>query len=385
MPASTPADFFKQKRTTAEIKAEIGIAFFRVWCDLYLAGEENTAGEETITFLDLNAGSGLDAAGKALTPVKVLEIISESAATESDLNKQVKTVFTDGNKGILNKLRENIKAQEYYAQLKHSPVILDETGQTEFLSDLSANAAPTLMLVDPFSYKWAQEVFANTVQQGHSDLLLVFDFAKLQKAVQPEQVNGLRDFWANRWQAIQDFCLTIGSLVKREKFITDQFALAFQDNQYHPLSFKINAPNRKQTSHYIFFASRHKAAYLKMKELLQLYSDWQIDAVPLWGVNLQHEAPAIPGFFRFSHPFCMENLVEELAQKKKEYHFQSIQQVYEEHSVGKNYVLQNYLTAFTTLRDRGHINILNSANKQVKTVTSAGIVFYKLHGASSNK
>ena len=383
MPASNPVDFFQQKRNTAEIKAEIGAAFFRVWCDLNLAGEENTAGEETITFLDLNAGSGLDAAGKALTPVKVLEIISESAATESDLNKQVKTVFTDSNKGVLNKLRENIEALEYYAQLKHSPVILDETSQTRFLSDWAANAAPTLMLVDPLSYKWAQEVFANTVQQGNSDLLLIFDIAKLQKAVQPDQINGLRDFWGNHWQAIQDFYLTIGSPVKREKFITDQFALALQANQYHPLAFKINSPDRKKTSHYIFFASRSKAAYLKMKELLQLYSDWQMDAVPLFGANLQHEAPAIPGFFKFSHPFCMENLVEELAQKKKNYHFQSIRQVYEDHSPGTNYVLQNYLTAFTTLRDLGHINILNSSNKQVKTVTSTGIIFYKLHGTGA--
>ena len=383
MPASNPADFFKQKRTTAEIKAEIGLAFFRVWCDLHLSEAENTAAANTATFLDLNAGSGLDAAGKALTPVKALEIISESAATATDLNKLVRTVFTDGNKAALNKLRENLEALNLYAQLKHPPIILDETGQTEFLSDLSANAAPTLMLVDPFSYKWAQEVFANSVQQGHSDLLLVFDFAKLQKAVQPEQVNGLRDFWANRWQAIQDFYLTIGSPVKREKFVIDQFALAFQDNHYHPLAFKINAPDRKRTSHYIFFASRNTAAYLKMKELLQLYSDWQIDAVPLFGANLQHEAPAIPEFFKFSHPFCMENLVEELAQKKKSYHFQCILQVYEDHSPGTNYVLQNYLTAFTTLRDRGHINILNSSNKQVKSVTSASIIFYKLHSTGA--
>ena len=382
MPASNPADFFQQKRNTAEIKAEIGTAFFRLWCELYWAEEEN-ADANTVIFLDLNAGTGLDAAGNALLPIKILETIAESAATEKDLTKQVKTVFADGNKGALNKLKEHIEALDFYAELKHLPIILDETSHSDFLAGWPNNTVPALMLVDPFSYQWAKEMFADTVQQGNSDLLLVFDFAKLQKAGQAEQPDtALRHFWGTQWQAIPDFYRTTASLVKREKFIVDQFAQALQDKDYYPLSFKINSPNKKQTSHYIFFASRHKAAYLKMKELLQTYSDWQMDAVPLWGVNLQHEAPAIPGFFRFSHPFCMENLIEELAQKKKEYHFQSIQQVYEEHSVGKNYVLQNYLTAFTTLRDLGRINILNSANKQVKTVTSAGIIFYKLHSAS---
>jgi len=383
MPASNPASFFHQKRSTAEIKAEISTAFFRTWCDLHLSDEENTAGEELITFLDLNAGSGLDAEGKALTPIKVLEIISESAVSDTDVTNRVKTVFTDGNKAILNKLKENLEAQAFYAELGHPPIILDELSQNDFLTDLSTNATPALMLIDPFSYKWVQEVFSGTVLQGNSDLLLVFEFAKLQKAVQPEQLNSLRNFWGNRLAAIHRFYLTTGSTIKREKFITDQFAQAFQDHHYYPLSFKINSPNKKQTSHYLFFASRSKAAYLKMKELLQTYSDLQMDAVPLFGANLQHEAPAIPGFFKFSHLFCLENLVEELAQKKKDYHFQSIQQVYEDHSPGTNYVLPNYLTAFTTLRDLGHINILNSANKQVKTVTEAGIVFYKLHGTGT--
>ncbi|PIQ21141.1 MAG: hypothetical protein COW65_10830, partial [Cytophagales bacterium CG18_big_fil_WC_8_21_14_2_50_42_9] len=98
MPASNPADFFRQKRSTAEIKAEIGTAFFRIWCGLYLANEENTSAEKEFLFLDLNAGSGVDAEDKPLAPLKILQVIAESTADESDLKRQVKTFFADGNK-----------------------------------------------------------------------------------------------------------------------------------------------------------------------------------------------------------------------------------------------------------------------------------------------
>ena len=383
MPASNPADFFKQKRNTAEIKAEIGTAFFRDWCALLKTDDENTAEEKVLVFLDGNAGAAHDAEGQALLPLKIMQNIAESGDNGSDLKNRFKIIFTDNSKATINKLREHLESLAFYDQLQPPPIILDITDQPAFLTDWPKHQEPAFLVVDPFSYGWAQELFAATWPQSNSDLLLVFDPAKMQKAVPATQpVGALQDFWGARLKPIQDFYLTTTSAVKREKFILDQFCGAFTDKQYYPLAFKINLPDKKRTSHYLVFASRSKAAYLKMKELLLLYSELQVDGIPLFGANLQDEAPAIPGFFRFSHPYCLENLIEELAQNKKEYHFQSIRQVYEAHSPGTNYVLQNYLTAFTALREQGQINILNSANKQVKTVTDAGVLFYKLHRTS---
>jgi hypothetical protein len=157
------------------------------------------------------------------------------------------------------------------------------------------------------------------------------------------------------------------------------FVSALESKGFAVLSFKINTPPKGQAGFYVFIASKRPAIYLKAKEFLFPYSECQEDGVPLWGVNLQYVAPSIPGFSKYLTPYCQENLMEELARHKSDFHFKTVQEIYAQHSPGKPYILANYLEALAALQADGYINYMNKQHKQVKTISATTIIFYRLH------
>ncbi|WP_158267508.1 three-Cys-motif partner protein TcmP [Adhaeribacter arboris] len=371
--------FFKQKRTAAEIKSEIVKAYFSKWCAQILT--QLAPSPETILYVDLLAGNLVNEDNSLAEAGLILEQIYRSQETEQNLNTIVKTFFYNASKAELEKLATDLAQLPFRENLENAPVILNEPDQRTYLVELLKERVPALFITNPFFTLLAQELLAPAVQSGNTDLLLVFSPNKMRGAWDSSQErNDLIVLLGEEITSLKEYAPKENSSRKKEQLVVDTLISKLQENQYYPLFFKINLPGKDQTSHYLLFAARTKQAYFLMKEIIARYSDYQEDGVPLFSVNQKPQMPLLPGFFQYLSKYTFTNLLEALSSNRREFHYRTIQEIYEDHAVGTHFILTNYLQAFSELRQQGRINLVDAKNKQVKTISENAIVFYKLHG-----
>ncbi|MDQ4141045.1 MAG: hypothetical protein M3142_11030 [Bacteroidota bacterium] len=371
--------FFKQKRTAAEIKSEIVKAYFPGWCAQVLTKSAPPA--QTILYVDLLAANLVDEDYSLAGPGLILDQIQKSSNTEQDLNGVVKTFFYNVSKAELEKLVSDLTQVSFLDKLEHPPVILNEPEKRASLADLLNQSIPTLFITNPFGNLFAQELLAPAVLNSHADLLLIFSPNNMRSAWEPNQENsGLSALTGESLTVLHGYGKKESSARKKEQFMVDMLVNNLQEKKYYPIVFKINLPDKDQTSHYLLFAAKTRQAYFLMKESIAQYSDFQEDGVPLFSVNQKPKMPLLPGFFQYLSKYTFNGLLETLSSNRSQFHYRTIQEIYEEHAMGTDFILANYLQAFAKLRQQGRINLVDEKNKQVKSITGNAIVFYKLHG-----
>lgn len=375
--SGAPLDFFKVKRSASEIKSEILEAFFPAWCALFQNQTDPPA--DILLYVDLIAGPAFHPDQTLAGPGRVLEQIYQSRGQALDLNAVVRTFFLDPAKSVVEALPAELAQLPYLDQLTHPPVVLREPAEQEVLAALLNQPRPALVIIDPFSYPYAQDLFGQVVGQEWVDVLLVFTYPKMRTAVLAAG-KGKLPWLGPRLAELQGYFRRESSARKKEQFALQTVESRLQEHSQYTCTFKINLPHKDQTSHYLLWATNRQPAYLALKERLAVYSDWQEDGVPLFTANQPPQPPLLPGFFQYLSKYTLENLREELRTNRRQFHYRTIRDVYEEHSVGTHYVKANYLRAFAALRDQGHLRLVDAKNKQVKAVTENAVVFYQLHG-----
>ncbi|QCR22574.1 three-Cys-motif partner protein TcmP [Pontibacter sp. SGAir0037] len=367
-------DFFKIQRSSAEIKSELLNEFFKSWCSTMLQGQRYRS-LPTLAFIDLYAGEGKPEHGKPATPVKILNSIFGSIE-KYNLNKTVRTFFNDEKQAVVAKLKTNLEQLPYYDELVHKPVMLQEEANFSLLVKLLGTDTPSLLYLDPFGYKFSQQLLLQSIRRWGLDLFMLFNPAKVRTAIlQTEQGDLLLDiFGPERVEKIREFCERYQDAAQREDFIMDSFEDIFREKSYKTFRFKISLPKKHQTGHYIFFVSKTEDAYMKMKELLLMYSDYQEDGVPLFGANIKHQLSLFQEQYRYS----IKNLVTELAAKAGYYHNLPIESIYRHHNIGTNYIRGNYKEAFEQLKKEGVVEAINPVSRQpMKKVSFSSIIAYK--------
>ncbi|WP_439882625.1 three-Cys-motif partner protein TcmP [Pontibacter sp. MBLB2868] len=367
-------EFFKEQRDTSDIKAEILNEFFKAWCTSMLQGQRYKS-EHTLAYVDLFAGEGNYEDGKPATPVKILNNIF-GATDKYNLNKIVRTFFTDEKPAVAAKLKQNLESLPYYDNLVHKPVILNEELNFTMLAKVLGNNAPALLYTDPFGYDFAQQMLLQSVRRWGMDLFMIFTPAKMRAAFQAVSEGSLLwdIFGANRITKIREFNERYQDASQREDFIVDNFEDIFKEKEYKTFRFKISLPKKNQTSHYLFFASKTDNAYMKMKELMLMYSDYQEDGVPLFGANIKHQLSLFQEQYRYS----IKNLIAELASKTGYYHNLPLDSIYRHHNIGTNYIRGNYQEAFEELRKEGVVEAINPVSrKPMRKVAFTSIIAYK--------
>ncbi len=379
MPVTETSNFFQQKRTSAEIKTELIQAYFPGWCAYWL--QQTNPAPDNILYVDLLAGPVLQADNIPAGPALILNQIHQSAGTELDLNATVQTFFLDPAKAAVESLTTDLAQLPYLEQLANPPVILNEPEAQDSLIKLLNQQIHALLVTDPFGYQYAQEMLMQAAQNGQTDLLLVFNPAKIKAALHPkEEYTPLEQFFGSRWQWLKVNYQKESSARRKEQLTVEALTASLSEKRFYPVTFKINLPDKDQTSHYVVFAARAKDSYLQMKELMATYSDYQPDGVPLFAVNQKPAPPLLPGFFEYLSKYTQANLLTELSHNRSRFHYQTIKEIYQDHSPGTNYIKANYLQALEELRQQGRINLVDAKNKQVKKLSDSAIVFYKLHG-----
>lgn len=371
---SPSPNFFQTKRRLSEIKAELLPAYFKVWAE--------TEASEELILADLNAGNGYEANDEKAAAIQMLEAFQEAENATENEAKTLKLFLSDPAKNNLEKLKQNLEIPgEEETALPENIALLNEPEIQEMLTKL-LQKVPGLLVADPFSYTLAQEIISTAIQTKNTDLFLLFDFRKLEKTFLTENPTVfLAQLFTKDLPEIKATFQLEKSPKRREQFLMESFENGFKAHDLYSVVFKINPPGKTGNISYLVLASKSKANYFLAKEFLQTYSEFQEDGVPLFGVNLNYQPAAIPGFSSFMNKYSLENLTRELAESKSKFHYQTVQEIFEAHSPGTTYVLANYKAALLALRKNGLIEMVDAQNKKVNKITAGALVFYKLHGA----
>jgi len=366
-------EFFKSKRDTSEIKSEILVKYFKFWCGVLLFAQKFRIIDKLL-YIDLFSGPGRYQNGEPSTPVKILESIIASNGRPIDLNKAVKTFFNDEKKNLIKTLDKNILELPYYNDLLNKPVILNKSVNKDLLSELLEAKTPSLTFIDPFGYSYSMEMLLNSVKEWGSDLFMLFNINRIRAAINNPTVEDLmNEIFQDQLSTIRKFYKNEPNPRKREVFIIDKFEGLFKSKGYFVFKFRINFPDRNQTSHYLYLVTKVKLAYFKIKDIMKNYSDLQSDEVPLFSANSRQD----PIFFPEIEIYSVKKLSEYLLKKRNMVNNKSITSIYEEHSIGTNYVQENYKQAITNLWNQGAIDLIDPKGKVAKKVTYTSTIRFK--------
>jgi len=366
MAAIKTEDFFKKKRNTSEIKSEVFVKYFKFWCGVLLYAQKFKRIEELL-YIDLFAGPGYyENSNDASTPIKILDSIYQSNGTNIDLNKAVKTFFNDEEKKLIEKLDHNISSLKYYKELINKPVLLNEPASKNLLSSLLQQKTPSLTFIDPFGYSYSMEMLLQAVREWGSDLFMLFNINRIRAAINNKSVEGLmNEIFQHELNVIKDYYNQETNPTKREEYILERFEKLFKDKGYYLFKFRINFPDKNQTSHYLYLVSKVRLAYFKIKDIMKVYSEYQPDGVPIFAVNVKSNPIFYPDMVKYS----IQNLENDLMLNINNYVNKTIEMIYEEHSINTNYIKGNYKQAIENLWNDKKIGLLDSRGKESKRIT----------------
>jgi three-Cys-motif partner protein len=378
MAAAEPDIFFEQKRTISEIKDKILPQYFETWCRINLKEPENPSSE--IFYYDLQAGEGLTETGEATSPVTILKRIYQPTETEADWSERVKICLTDSSDGVVEKLKANLEQLPYYPVLQPFPLVLNQAAFQEHWACSGAGTKPTLLFLNPANQTAFRQILIQVLQHAQTDIFMVFNFNKLRTTLFPEEATDLTNaFWSSRLNEVENIYRTENNAKKREQYFLQVLETVFRDKGFYTFKFNLTASGTNAASQYLFLVTKSVSGYTGIKEIMQVYSQFQEDGVPLFEASSKPQTPLLPGFFSYLHPNCIENLTEELASSRSRFHYKTLQAIYEEHSIGTNYIKTNYKVALEKLREQGLLYPVDTQNKKTKAITDTSVIFYNLH------
>ncbi|WP_114783455.1 hypothetical protein [Botryobacter ruber] len=344
---------------------------FSAWHVLHYAGLQREE-TESVLFVDLLEERETGQEHALGTAHPVMERLLQSTGKTINLNATVSTFFYSAL------LPETVAAGPAPApteELVHPPVLLQDTGNQQLLAELLAAERPAFVLLNPLETGYPGQLLHETLLQSSADLCLLFTAANLKQALGKGKAGKpLQDFIGEAsFAAVKEFFRKEKSQPKREDFLLPAFEKVLSEKGFRPLPFRVGLPDSGLTSHYLVFASKSRAVYKKIKELLLPYTDYQADGVPVFGTNQHHQQQLL--LFPELNRFSLLNLMQDLLTKASVYNYKSIDKIADDHSLATPYIAENYQQAFEKLRDQGKVQIINNRTMQpVKKSTQASLI-----------
>ncbi|MCW6034919.1 three-Cys-motif partner protein TcmP [Spirulina subsalsa FACHB-351] len=358
----TRNSFFEVQKEQSLIKARIVEKYFWAWAKVIIPTvKQSSKKPKKIAYIDLFAGTGRYEDGSKSTPVKVLE----TAISDPDLRDMLVSIFNDVDATHVKSLEEAINEIPGIQRLKYPPKIWNhEVGDNIVKTFQEHRLVPTLFFVDPWGYKGLSlQLINSVVKDWGCDCIFFFNYNRINMglsndAVQ-EHINAL--FGEVRADQLRQQLEPL-SPRERELTIVEVICEVLKDmgTQYVlPFRFKHESGNR--TTHHLIFVSKHIKGYEIMKDIMAKESSEQTQGVPSFEYN-----PATlrqPLLFELTRPLdALEAMLLDTFSGKT----MTMQEIYEQHHVGKPYIKKNYKTALINLEAQGKITADPPANKRRK-------------------
>ena len=370
--------FFSAPTESSKIKARIVADYFPVWANIIAPSTLNWGGTK-VAYIDLYAGQGRYKDGTKSTPLLVLE----RAIADERLREMLVVMLNDGAEEHSNSLKNNIESLEGYDRLKHKPKIYtSEVDESIVKMFEETPLVPSLIFVDPWGYKGLTlPLLKSLIKDWGSDCIFFFNYRRINMAVNNPAVRKHMEaiFGPDRLVVLEKKLSTLKRrqlpkatseqeterrrrIGQRRRLIMNALSRALKElvGKY-VVRFRFR--NRHgYITHYLVFVTKHFRGYERMRAIMAKYSTTCPEGVPSLEYNLKEiENPSFD--FGVHQPIdkLKEQLVQDLAGQTL-----NVWQIFETHSVGKRYLLENYKEALRRLEAEKRVRAYPAAEKRPK-------------------
>jgi three-Cys-motif partner protein len=341
--------FFDETTEQSAIKAKIISHYFWAWAKVIIPTAKKSR-RNRIAYIDLFAGPGRYKDGTKSTPLLVLD----KAIQDPDMCEMLVTVFNDKNEDHSYSLQQAIDALPGIEKLKYRPTVRNYEVGKEIVAIFSQmRLVPTLFFVDPWGYKGLTLQLINSVLKDWGcDAIIFFNYNRINMGLSnlevQEHMSAL--FTEKRVASLRARLETLKPS-ERELAIVEDLANALMElGAKYALPFCFKNEYGTRTSHHLIFVTKNFRGYEIMKDIMARQSSAADQGVPSFTYNPADSR--FPLLFELTQPLDdLENmLLNDFAGLSL-----SLQVLYEEHSVGKPYILKNYRDALRKLEHAGKI------------------------------
>ena len=352
--------FFDETTEQSAIKAKIISHYFWAWAKVIIPTAKKSR-RNRIAYIDLFAGPGRYKDGTKSTPLLVLD----KAIQDHDMCEMLVTVFNDKNEDHSYSLQQAIDALPGIEKLKYRPTVRNYEVGKEIVAIFSQmRLVPTLFFVDPWGYKGLTLQLINSVLKDWGcDAIIFFNYNRINMGLSnlevQEHMSAL--FTEKRVASLRARLETLRPS-ERELAIVEDLANALMElGAKYALPFCFKNEYGTRTSHHLIFVTKNFRGYEIMKDIMARQSSAADQGVPSFTYNPADSR--FPLLFELTQPLDdLENmLLNDFAGRSL-----SPQVLYEEHSVGKPYILKNYRDALRKLEHAGKITTEPPAERRPK-------------------
>jgi three-Cys-motif partner protein len=357
---STDNLFFDETREQSTIKANIVSSYFWAWAKVIIPAEKKRGGNR-VAYIDLFAGPGRYKDGTKSTPLLVLE----RAIRDPEMREVLVTMFNDKDENNSRSLEQAISELPNIEKLKYRPEVRNkEVGQEIVAMFSQMRLIPTLFFIDPWGYKGLTLQLINSVLKDWGcDIIIFFNYNRISMGLSnpyvEEHMNAL--FTKQRADKLRQHLETLNPS-EREMAIVEEIANALTEmGAKYVLPFCFKNEHGTRTSHHLIFVTKHFRGYGIMKDIMARQSSAADQGVPSFNYNPADKR--FPLLFELTRPLddLGNMLLKDLVGRRL-----SLTELYEEHSVGKPYILKNYQDALRKLESAGKITTEPSAERRRK-------------------
>jgi three-Cys-motif partner protein len=341
--------FFDETREQSIVKATIVSKYFDAWSTI-IVSQVKRRGDYKIAYVDLFAGRGYYEDGTKSTPLLILE----KAIKNPDLRKMLITIFNDKNNKNIKLLKAAIGNLEGINSLKHNPELYDDEVGEELVKELEqTHFIPTLFFVDPYGYKGLSlRLIGALIKDWGCDCVFFFNYNRVNPGLSNPAVKEhmIALFGDERAKMLGEKLKGMTPL-DRELTVVEEIAQALKETGGQfvlPFCFKNEKGNR--TSHHLIFVSKHHLGYEIMKGIMAKESSSSSMGVP----SFEYSPATSRQSLLYELTYQLDALEDMLLKDFAGRHLK-MRQIFEEHNIGKRYIIENYKDALRQLEAEGKV------------------------------
>lgn len=354
------SSFFDESRDNSLVKAEIVAKYFWAWAKVIIPRAKKSSNK--IAYIDLFSGPGSYQDGSKSTPLLILE----RAIADPGMSQMLVTLFNDKDSNNTQSLQQAIASIPDISRLKYNPIVLNEEVGEEIVQEIKQinDNVPTLFFIDPWGYKGLSlKLISSLIKDWGCDCIFFFNYNRINPGLNnPKVKEHMNELFGKERVNILSQELKSMSTEQRELKIVEAICEALKEvGGSHVQDFCFKNATGNRTSHYLIFVSKNSVGHSIIKDIMAKKSSIFDRGVPSFEYN---PAPAIQlSLFDIKPPDELENmLLDEFAGQTL-----TMEEIYNQHNVGKRYISKNYKAALRKLEQQGKIIVDPPASTRKKS------------------
>lgn len=355
-------EFFEAPLENSKVKSRIVAKYFSSWASVILPSVKKIDGK--LGYIDLYSGPGLYKDGTDSTPLMILK----DAATKPDLRQRLTTIFNDKEKPNCEKLKQAIDSIPDLKLFKIQPKIYCQEVDERITSQLaSINLIPSVVFLDPWGYKGLTLDLINaSIKDWACEAIFFFNYTRVNAAITNPalQTHVEKIFGKVRLLKLQGEIKDLSIQDREDLVINELVEVLMEQHGKFVLKFKFWDEDKDRTSHFLIFVTKNIKGYEIMKDIMANESFPKSEIASFEYIPTTRELLFAP-VSKYSADFLRTDILTQFKGQTV-----TVQQIYEQHSMGTPFRKKNYKTILLKLESAGLIGT-NPSKRRKDTMADA--------------